>query len=118
MKGKMQGGKRREKLTSGLLGLRVVVMPDEDAFFAQGFDVDYFASGQTREEAEKNFEDGLSKLVELHLDKFGTVERLRKPAPNDVTQAYSAMQFSTLDRRSLSGVAAKHLGSKVLYLVP
>jgi len=102
--------------TTGQFGLRAVVVPDEGVFFAQGLDVDYFASGQTIEEAEKNFEDGLETLVALHVEKFGNVDRLR-PVSENVREEYANVS-NNMATHTLRGVAARHLNSKVLYFLP
>jgi hypothetical protein len=106
MKRKMQAHKSGGKSgsTTGLFGLRVVVVPDDKTWFAQGFDVDYFAAGETPDEAEHNFETGLKAMVELHLKKFGNLEHL-KTAPADVREEYAGLPFQ-MKTRELSEVKA------------
>jgi len=102
---------------TGLFGLRVAVVPDDGAWFAQGFDVDYFASGATPEEAKDNFLAGLVTMVKLHQKKFGTLERLRA-APADVITEYKNRHWKATSARSLEGVrkvAPEFRFSKVQY---
>lgn len=94
MKCKMDARNADERGAGALFELKVVVVPDEDAFFAQGFDVDYFASGATREEAEENFRLGLEKMVAVHLKKFGNLDRL-VPASVKVRAEY--IKYATMN---------------------
>jgi len=47
-----------------ILKTRIILVPDDDVWFAQGIDVDYFASGETPEETIKNFQDGLKLMIQ------------------------------------------------------
>jgi hypothetical protein len=63
----------------GIGNLRVLILPDgPNAWFAQGLEIDYGASGKTIDEAKKHFEIGLSGTIELHLRKYGNIEALLK----------------------------------------
>lgn len=65
--------------------LKVVIVKDDDGwFFAQGLDINYAAQGHTLAEVKKNFGEGLSKTIELHLKRFGTIDKLLRPAPREV----------------------------------
>ena len=68
----------------GLLGLRVVLIEEDGAWFAQGIDIDYLAQGDDIEDAKKQFEVGLTATVELHLKKFRGIQRLLRVAPVEV----------------------------------
>jgi hypothetical protein len=57
--------------------LRVALTSEDGAWFAQELDVDYFAAGETSEDAERNFQDGLAIIVKLHKKKFGSLVHLR-----------------------------------------
>jgi len=85
---------------SGLLGLRVAVVPDGKAWFAQGIDVDYFAQGGTPAEAEKNFTEGLQMMVKLHVAEFKHLQYLTPP-PKSVSQEYAKMRFARVEKRPL-----------------
>jgi hypothetical protein len=85
---------------SGLLGLRVAVVRDEEAWFAQGIDVDYFAQGQTPQEAEKNFAEGLRLMIKLHMNEFKNLQYL-KPPPPAVSQEYAKMRFAKVEQLPL-----------------
>ena len=69
------------KNLADLIPLRVFVLKDGDAWFAQGVDVDYFANGVTKREVENNFKDGLVSYIKLRLEKFGITKQIdRVPA--------------------------------------
>jgi len=82
---------------SGLLGLRVAVVRDGDAWFAQGLDVDYFAQGSTPEEAETNFTAGLKTMIRLHANEFGHL-RYVVPPPASVSQEYAKLKFAKTEK--------------------
>lgn len=67
----------------GLNALRVLLTPDGDAWFAQGLEIDYAASGATAEEVKTNFSEGLKLTVGEHLRIYGNIERLLKVAPQE-----------------------------------
>jgi hypothetical protein len=68
----------------GLGNIRVVIIPDEDAWFAQGLEIDYGAQGASIEEAQANFQAGLTATIEQHLKMFGTIEKILRAAPPKV----------------------------------
>lgn len=68
--------------------LRVLVVRDNDCWFARGIEIDYSATGQSVEDVRKRFERGFALTVQAHLRKFSTIERLLKWAPQDVIEEY------------------------------
>jgi hypothetical protein len=112
MRRKMQASKSDERT-----GLRVFVVPDEGAYFAQGYDVDYFASGATQEEAERNFEAGLETMVQLHMRKFGNLDHL-KAAPSKVSDKYATNHLPHMvvhELASIKSAVPEFRFSTVLY---
>lgn len=65
----------------GIGALRVLIVPDGDLWYAQGIEIDYGATGATTDEVKHNFEVGLARTIELHLEKRGTIDGLLKFAP-------------------------------------
>jgi hypothetical protein len=68
----------------GLGNIRVLLMPDGDGWFAQGLEIDYAAQGDTKEDAKKEFEDGLESMVQEHLRVHGHISKLLTVAPPEV----------------------------------
>jgi hypothetical protein len=68
----------------GIGNLRVVIMQDDDSWFAQGLEIDYVAQGKTIEDVKKHFENGLEATVDEHLRIFGSIENLLKVAPQEI----------------------------------
>ena len=64
--------------------LRVVLYPEDDYWIAQGIEVDYSACGRSLEEAKTRFERGLTMTIQAHLEKFGSVQKLLRYAPEEV----------------------------------
>ncbi len=64
--------------------LHVCVGQEDGLWFAQGYEIDYVASGYTEDEAKHNFEVGLAMTVRDHVGMFGTIEKLLVPAPPEV----------------------------------
>lgn len=65
--------------------------------FAQGIDIDYAASGGSLEEAQIYFEKGLIATAQLHLRKFGSLERLLKFAPTSVWEGLKTRDTCSID---------------------
>ena len=70
----------------GIGNIRVVIIPDGHAWFAQGLEIDYAVQGSSIEDAKKRFADGLCATVEEHLRVFGDIKRILKVAPPEVWQ--------------------------------
>ena len=68
----------------GVGNLRVVIVQDGEAWFAQGLEIDYAAQGDTIADARKQFTDGLCATTHEHLRIYGTIERLLKLAPTEL----------------------------------
>ena len=70
----------------GLGNLRVVIVPDEDSWFAQGLEIDYAAQGQSVEEVQANFARGLRATINQHLQVYGNIKGLLKVAAPEICQ--------------------------------
>jgi hypothetical protein len=70
----------------GFGNIRVIIVPDGEAFFAQGLEIDYAAQGSTVDEAKKHFETGLKATVDQHLKIYGNIKGLLQPAPAAIWQ--------------------------------
>jgi hypothetical protein len=68
----------------GLGNLRVVIVPDDGSWFAQGLDIDYAAQGEDIEEAKANFARGLRATINQHIQLYGNIKRLLKPAAPEI----------------------------------
>lgn len=68
----------------GLVDLRVMLVNDDGAWFAQGLELDYVAQGATLADAQKSFEKGLALTIREHLKMFGHIKQILKPAPQEV----------------------------------
>jgi hypothetical protein len=66
--------------------LKVVILNDDDHWFAQGLDLDYASQGDSVDDAKKNFENGLAATIHQHLKAYGNLSKFLKPAPPEVWQ--------------------------------
>jgi len=64
--------------------LSVFIVPDENFWFAQGLEINYGAQGDTPEEAQKHFQEGLSKTINQHIRTHGDIKRLLRFAPSSI----------------------------------
>lgn len=67
-----------------LWNLSVLVVPDEEFWFAQGLEINYGAQGTTAEEAKQNFQSGLIATIHQHLKVHGHIEHILKFAPDKI----------------------------------
>lgn len=63
--------------------LEVVISHDDDFWYAQGRQIDYIAQGHSLDEVQERFMYGLSKTVNAHIKKFGSVDNLLNSAPEE-----------------------------------
>jgi hypothetical protein len=68
----------------GIGNLRVIICHESDAWFAQGLEIDYAASGHSVEEVKKNFEKGLKGTIDLNIKMHCDIEHFLKVAPQNV----------------------------------
>jgi hypothetical protein len=66
--------------------LSVLVVPDEQFWFAQGIEINYGAQGATAEEAKENFQSGLLATIHQHLKVHGHINNILKFAPDEILQ--------------------------------
>ena len=84
----------------GLGNIRVLLLPDGGAWFAQGLEIDYAAQGETLEEAKKEFEDGLEAMVQEHIRVHGNIRKLLQVAPNEMWNIANDLTGAQLKRYS------------------
>ena len=77
--------------------LSVLIVPDDKFWFAQGLEIDYGAQGDTVEEAQENFQQGLLATISQHLRVHGNIEKLLKFAPSEILK--EAAQYKLSIRR-------------------
>ncbi len=68
----------------GIGNIKVIICQDDDAWFAQGLDIDYAANGHSLEEVKENFQTGLKGTIDLHIKAYGNIEHFLKVAPQSV----------------------------------
>jgi len=66
----------------GFGNLRVIVIKDDDMWFAQCLDINYAAQGASLAQVKRNFERGLSATVDEHVRVFGNIENLLARGPS------------------------------------
>ncbi|MEW8000826.1 MAG: hypothetical protein AB2795_19975 [Candidatus Thiodiazotropha endolucinida] len=100
--------------------LRVIIQKIQDGWFAQGVEIDFAACGETLDDAQIRFEKGLAATVHRHLERFDSVERLLKFAPNDVVEKLSKGDEYSFDMITIHDLSDT-LGlpfQKIAYLEP
>jgi hypothetical protein len=85
----------------GIGDLRVVLIPDDDCWFAQGLEIDYAAQGDTIEDAQEKFQNGLAATVHEHLKIHGTINNILRIAPQG---AWDLMLSATAEPHTFSQV--------------
>lgn len=100
------GADEAESHVDGILDLRVVIVPDGSAWFAQGLDIDYAVQGETLDDAKSNFQSGLAATVHEHLTAFGTIKGVLRVAPQEAWDLmYAAparsLRYSRLTERQI-----------------
>jgi hypothetical protein len=68
----------------GIGNLRVILVKDEDAWFAQGLEIDYAVQGSSIPDVKKKFEQGLCATIHENLKAYGNIERILTVAPQQV----------------------------------
>jgi hypothetical protein len=68
----------------GVWNLSVLIVPDEELWFAQGLEINYGAQGTSVKDAQLNFQKGLLATIRQHLRVHGNIDGLLKFAPSHV----------------------------------
>ncbi len=89
----------------GIGNLRVMITSEPGSCFAQGVEIDYASSGSSLEDVKKRFQDGLELTITEHLRIFGNIEKLLKPAPQDVwselVKTKNFVRFSQISKHEI-----------------
>lgn len=64
--------------------LRVMIINDDGSWFAHALEIDYAAQGSSIKTVKSRFERGLAATIDEHLKMYGSIDKLLKPAPEDV----------------------------------
>jgi hypothetical protein len=99
-----------------LISLRVIVIPDENAFFAQGLDIDYCASGQTVADTIEAFELGLEILLKRTLEKEQLTDKIPRPSIILSSELYRFVFNDQVIRRKPKGLICELYPSITYYL--
>lgn len=87
--------------------VRVLLYRDGRHFIAQSLEIDYCAAGLTLEQAKSNFSCGFIETINMHLQVFGSVDRLHKQAPSVFfKEFYDALSSQMSDDYELPAMAA------------
>jgi hypothetical protein len=106
--------------------LSVLIVPDEKYWFAQGLEINYGAQGDTIEDAQKHFQDGLAKTIKQHLRVHGGIDKLLKFAPSAILkeaalhkaliQPFAQVSFhEVLDAKSMKSFPFDGIDFRVLH---
>ena len=68
--------------------LRVMIVRDDDAWFARGLEIDFAEQGTSLEDVQERFETSLTETIREHLNIRGNIRELLRFAPNEVQREY------------------------------
>jgi len=100
--------------------IRVVIVPDGAAWFAQGIDIDYASQGATVEEAKTNFEKGLRATIDQHLRVYRHIRGILQLAPPEILANLlidSSAQYKLYSQVSAHDIHEALQGGKINYLL-
>jgi hypothetical protein len=66
-----------------IFNLRVMIVPDGNAWFAQGLEIDYAVQGSSVDDVKKKFENGLAATIHHNIRIFGKIDKILRVAPNE-----------------------------------
>lgn len=78
----------------GIGNLRVLIIQDEDCWYAQGIEIDYGAQGDTPAEAKSHFEAGLFGTIDLNIKTYGSLDPILKFASDSILKEASKNRSS------------------------
>lgn len=120
-----------EKLDDGSydiqVAIRCLIFQDKETnlWVARGLDLDFVASAKTRRDAMKVFQESLVATIEAHLDEFGSISALVKPAPEYVWKDLYAtllsqepIQAEPVCREIQDGLRARARGALSFFAPP
>jgi hypothetical protein len=80
--------------------LRVLVMPTDEGFFAQGLEIDYVATGRTEEEVRDHFARGFVATVLSYMRRKRDLKALF--SKSTTPQEYWALYFSSAKQHTFN----------------
>ncbi len=102
----------------GIGNLRVMLFNDDGSWFAQGLEIDYFAQGDSMEDARERFESGLCATFSEHLKTHGTIEGALRVAPQEVWQdLYANPALRSYSKVSFHAPQFSNVFSGIQYLL-
>jgi len=94
----------------GISNLRVMIVPDDGCWFAQGLEIDYAVQGSSVADVKRKFQKGLAATIHHNLDIFGKIDNMLRVAPNEAWIALwniAKSKSATLDQVSMHEIAPK-----------
>jgi hypothetical protein len=88
-------------------GLHVSVVPDDEGWFAQAFEIDYGVQGSTEDEVKLRFELGLAATIHHNIDIFGDINNMLHPNHDWLLQKVNADQVYDYSCTEMHKVAPK-----------
>ena len=79
---KVKAGSDGSTHVVGFGNLRVLIICDDEMWFAQSQDINYAAQGASLAEVKRNFERGLTATVHEHLRAYGHIRNLLSRPPS------------------------------------
>lgn len=114
---------------AGVKALHVLLCQEDGGWFAQGLEIDYFASGATLDEAKENFAKGLILTTNEHLLMYGNLKKILVLAPQEAWDEYykappetiimkELLDFVTAISSPAQRAAAKAIPFDVMQFIP
>ena len=103
--------------------LNVVLKRDDEFWYAQGVQIDYVAQGVNIEDVQAKFVEGLAETLLLHAQRFGSVEKVLRWAPesewkDELHNEHYRVSFHAFDDNETRQLAELLPFSGVLYSIP
>ena len=108
----------------GILDLQVVLAKQESHWVAQGLEIDYAAAGDSIEDVKRRFHEGLVATIQVHFDRFGSLDKLIIPAETTdwleliLSQSQRVLLHSSISKHKFESPIADFPFGSIRYLVP
>lgn len=93
--------------------LSVIIGREAGYWYAQGIQIDYVASADSFQNVKAVFEKGLSETIRLNIQRFGTIDKIMKFAPQS---EWGDIQFNFVEEAFLPESAGPI--KKITYVEP
>ncbi len=98
--------------------INVLLIEEDDCWYAHGLEVDYTAQGSSFDDAKRNFETGFLSTIHANIQKHGSIAPLLVPAPPELWKETLSHPDATARRFSCMSIHLEQSLRDLMEFIP